>query len=195
MQNKSLFWAELNFAVRSNMQTDAVWNTLSPHVCLCPCLSLRPVRLRVGGCVSTCPPGGEVSVKWVLFSPVGWVRSLQIRTACHRDCSHRRCRRCSRLQRRVGARCRGRASLPPRANPSPARTLSRRALGPQGCCWAGFSAGLLPRPCPARNPPAQTLPSLLFLGPSGSDPGFPLPHHQRPFPFYRLNSEIFSYCF
>ena len=133
----------------------------SPRVCLCPCLSLRPVCLRVGGCVFTCPPGGEVSVKWVLFSPVGWVRSLQIRTARHCNRSHRRCRRCSRLQRRVGAEG-GRAPLPC-ATPFPARTLSRRALGPRGCCWAEFSAGLLPRPCPTRNPPAQTLPSLLFF--------------------------------
>ena len=193
MQNKSLFWAELNFAVRSNMQTDAVWNTLSPRVCLCPCLSLCPVRLRVGGCVSTCPPGGEVSVKWVLFSPVGWVRSLQIRTACHRDCSHRRCRRCSRLQRRVGADG-GRACCcvptPPLPTPFP-----KGHLGHGAAAELGFLQAFSPDPAPARNPPAQTLPSLLFLGPSGSDPGFPLPHHQRPFPFYRPSSEIFSYCF
>lgn len=58
------------------------------------------VCLRVGGCV--CLSRGKVSVKSVLFSPVGWICSLQICTACYCNCSHSCCSRCSRLQRRVG---------------------------------------------------------------------------------------------
>lgn len=51
--------------------------------------------------------GGQVSVKSVLFSPAGWIRSLQICTACYCNSSHGRCSRCSSLQRWV---CKGEAS-------------------------------------------------------------------------------------
>lgn len=51
--------------------------------------------------------GGQVSVKSVLFSPAGWIRSLQICTACYCNSSHGRCSRCSSLQRWV---CKGEVS-------------------------------------------------------------------------------------
>lgn len=52
--------------------------------------------------------GGQVSVKSVLFSPAGWIRSLQICTACYCNSSHSRCSRCSSLQRWV---CKGEVSM------------------------------------------------------------------------------------
>lgn len=52
--------------------------------------------------------GGQVSVKSVLFSPAGWICSLQICTACYCNSSHSRCSRCSSLQRWV---CKGEVSM------------------------------------------------------------------------------------
>lgn len=52
--------------------------------------------------------GGQVSVKSVLFSPAGWICSLQVCTACYCNSSHGRCSRCSSLQRWV---CRGEVSM------------------------------------------------------------------------------------
>lgn len=52
--------------------------------------------------------GGQVSVKSVLFSPAGWIRSLQICTACYCNSSHSCCSRCSSLQRWV---CKGEVSV------------------------------------------------------------------------------------
>ena len=132
------------------------------------------------------------------------------------------CKVSSLLSCRVGTQPTDTHSLPPRLQPPPLPplqplTATGRCDGGRACCCVptpplptpfpkghlghgaaaelGFLQAFSPDPAPARNPPAQTLPSLLFLGPSGSDPGFPLPHHQRPFPFYRPSSEIFSYCF
>lgn len=51
---------------------------------------------------------GQVSVKSVLFSPAGWICSLQICTACYCNSSHGRCSRCSSLQRWV---CKGEVSM------------------------------------------------------------------------------------
>ena len=52
--------------------------------------------------------GGQVSVKSVLFSPAGWICSLQICTACYCNSSHSCCSRCSSLQRWV---CKGEVSM------------------------------------------------------------------------------------
>lgn len=65
-------------------------------VCVCPCV-YTCVSVWGEGCLSR----GEVAVKSVLFSPVGWICSLQICTACYCNRSHSCCSRCSRLQRRV----------------------------------------------------------------------------------------------
>lgn len=141
------------------------FETFSSHVCLCLCLSLCPcARMSVCGWVCVClAMGGEVSVKSVLFSPVGRIRSLQIRTAryCNRGHSRRRCR--CRLQRRVGA-----------------------AHGKRG--W-GAPTSLLP-PLPGCHlapgtPVVQKLLHPLLLIPLDSflclDPTLPLPHPSTPF--------------
>lgn len=80
-----------------DMGADAVWNTSSPCDVWFLFLFLF-FFLYVGG---------QVSVKSVLFSPAGWIRSLQICTACYCNSSHGRCSRCSSLQRWV---CKGQAS-------------------------------------------------------------------------------------
>lgn len=84
---------------RHDMGADAVWNTSSP----CDVCDFFYLFLFFMLCV-----GGQVSVKSVLFSPAGWIRSLQICTACYCNSSHGRCSRCSSLQRWV---CKGEVSM------------------------------------------------------------------------------------
>lgn len=72
--------------------------SLSMCVCVCVCPCVYTCVSILGGGVSV---WGEVAVKSVLFSPVGWICSLQICTACYCNRSHSCCSRCSRLQRRV----------------------------------------------------------------------------------------------
>lgn len=127
--------------------------------------------------------GGEVSVKSVLFSPVGWIRSLQICTTryCDRGHSCRR-RRCS-LQRRVSGRgAWGAASPgPPGCRTAFLLTVSGTPLGPP---WARDAQGLPRALCSA---PSCSLSSIFAF-----DHSLPLSHpHLLSFPFDRSTLGFF----
>lgn len=142
------------------------FETPSSHVCVCVRAPVS-VCLRVGGCVFTCAAGGEVAVKSVLFSPVGRIRSLQVRTACHCNRSHRRCGRRRRLQRWV--------RTPPGASPPVRPPPSETAPGAARRPGLALVASVTPQAC----------------GPGSFDPSPPLCRLQLPsFPFRRSTSEF-----
>ena len=137
---------------------------LLPRVC--PCLRLSLCHCA---CTSACgwvcvgpAVGGEVSVKSVLFSPVGRIRSLQICTAGYRDRGHSRCRCRRSLQRRVS----GRGARGGRPGAAPPSSCHHFRIATRG--HPGFQMPADPlRPCA---PP----PSRLFLSLFGFDPRLPL---------------------
>ena len=132
-------------------------------VCVCPCVYMCG---SVGG--EGCLSQGEVAVKSVLFSPVGWICSLQICTACYCNRSHSCCSRCSRLQRRV-------CTEPEQADLSTVLsaaslspfTISRIALSPWGPASLALSRAcsswLLPHSTQASSCTCSLVLSLFWL--------------------------------
>lgn len=159
------------------------FETFPSHVCVCVC-----VWPCVYTCMSACGwvcvdlPRGEVSVKSVLFSPVGWICSLQICTACYCNRSHRCCSRCSRLQRRVRTEPEGTA--PP---PFPFCHFQSSAVS-WASCHPSFSAAHSSWPLCAK---ARAPDFLWFFFYLSCNCSLPLPHFQLP-PFH-FREELFGY--
>lgn len=129
-------------------------------MCLSLCLS---VCVWVGVCPSALP-WGEVSVKSVLFSPVGRICSLQICTARNCDRSHGCCSRCRRVQRRVrttAERALRRPQASPLSPPFTSKTAPRPALPANPSLPQAFSQG--PLSCPTQVALTLPPPSLLRL--------------------------------